>query len=150
MSGRGSEVAKTDAETRPRLGKKTYRSSMTVLGSMVLDGHQILVALTAHDPFSPGPFMAVAFGARTAGREGHFLERKLRRAVRVKQTVGFLISVRELRVTKACERRQRADGAHQRRIALGEFLAGSRTRIAPGSLHIRRKGDSSEFRQHNR
>src|SRR5947207_10755626 len=93
----------------------------------------VLDALAPHEPLAPLPFeLMIAGGLWPPGGERNRLQWDFRCPIRQQKPVGFLVSVRELRVTEACEKRKGADSAHEIEVPVREILFVLSARVAPG------------------
>src|ERR1041384_4326660 len=75
----------------------------------------------------------------TASRGGYFLDWELRRPVGVKEPVGFLVGIRELRVTKSTEEPEGAYGVEKLRVSLRELLSAGHDVVSPNSVRRARR-----------
>src|SRR3954471_11779087 len=80
----------------------------------------------------------------------HALEWNLRRAIRVQESVGFLVGVGELGITKAREQSERTHGREQPLVEPRELLCATRDAITPGRAVGRRERNAAELGQHQR
>src|SRR5688500_14538425 len=102
---------------------------------------RLLSAPRRHDALVLGP----------RGRLGDALDGKLRRAIRVKQTVSLLIGIGELGVAKTGQKRKLAHCFQEPGVGLFQSLGGLDLAVPPGftALVWRSIGDPAELGEHD-
>src|SRR4051794_39446355 len=111
-------------------------SLAVAVGPIVFAGNEVLGSLSVHEPLPPLPLDGLMGHLVATCCRANLLDREFGCPVGIQQTIGFLIGVRELRVTKAGECRRGADRFQQSGIRLGKLLRRIDSGVAPGSAWL--------------
>src|SRR5215213_5117696 len=94
----------------------------------------ILACFSGFLALAPRSLEALKLGSR--GGLGNELDGKLRRSIRVQQTVPLLIGIGELRVTKTRQKRELAHRFQEPRVRLCQILRGLNLAVSPAFIAV--------------